>query len=120
MNTHNDERNKKYYISMLEMLKCYKEHLEERDYKDKQELLDKILHTQQNIASCLAAVYDREYINEQLKVLKKEKTYPYKFRVITLKSAEPLVRRLLTFLLPIEPFFWMYHWAYIIHDKKRK
>lgn len=120
MNSHSDVRAQKYYRSMREMLRVYQEHLEQNDYNDKESLLRKIHHSKQNVASCLASLQDRKFIRAELKKLKKEKVYPFKLRQETLQGGGPFVQRLLTFLLPIEPLFWAYHFVYIVRDKTRK
>lgn len=119
MHAHSEERNKKYYISMREMLRAYEYHLEIKDYKDLSELLNKIHHSKQNVSTCLAALYDKKYIKEQLAILKKEGVYPYKFRKDAFKAPQNFLFKLLVFLLPIKPFFWLYHYLYVFKGKKR-
>ena len=114
MNSYSDERAKKYYIAMREMLRVYEEHLTVGDYKNLEELQRKIHHSKQNVATCLAAILDKQYIKKELKILKKEGIYPYKFRKAALKSKEPLVIRWLNYLMPLELFFWIYHLVYKI------
>lgn len=119
MHSHSEERSKKYYLAMREMLRVYKDHLTKKDYKDLTVLQRKIHHSQQNIATCLAAISDKKYIKQELKILKKEKVYPYKFRKAALKTKDPLALRIVVFLMPIKPFFWLYHKMYQIRNKKR-
>lgn len=111
MHNRSDQRARKYYLSMLEMLLVYQSHMEQKDYDDQEILEKKILHSRQNVAQCLASIRDKRYIKEQLKILRKEKIYPYRFRVETLKS-KPRYLALLVFLLPVDPFFWLYHYVY--------
>lgn len=120
MNTHNEERNKKYYISMREMLKVYIKHLENGDYTDLNVLERKIHHSKQNVVTCLAMIHDKKYIKSQLKLLRKEKSYPYKFRKEVFKSSDSFLRKVLIYLLPIKPFFWLYHFLYTVYDKNRR
>ena len=120
MNTHSDARTRKYYQSMREMLRVYMTHLEQNDYRDKDSLLRKIHHSQQNVAACLASIHDGKFIRSELKQLKKEKVYPFKLRKETLQGDYPFAQKVLTFLLPIEPFFWLYHFVYLVRDTVRK
>lgn len=112
MHTRSDERNKKYYISMVALLEVYEEHLATGNYRDKDFVLRKIQHCQQNIALCLLCVKDTAYVRKELKMLKRKKLYPYKFRKEALKGKENLFRKLAVFMLPIEPIFWLVHLAY--------
>lgn len=112
MNTRNDQRATKYYLSMKEMLRVYQNHLDSNDFNDKEVLEQKIHHSKQNIAQCLASIGDKKYIKEQLKFLKEEKIYPYKFRKAALKM-KPFYQGILTFMLPLKPFFWFYHYVYV-------
>ena len=91
----------------------------EIDYKDLEELQVKIHHSKQNIATCLATILDKRYIKQELRILKKERIYPYKFRKKALKGGEPVFLRLLNFLMPIELFFWIYHLIYKIKHKHK-
>ena len=117
MHSHSDERSKKYYLSMLEMLRVYRKHLETGDFDDKAVLERKIHHSKQNVAQCLASVRDKKYIKEQFVILKKEKIYPYKFRKAALDT-RPFYLGALTFMLPLKPFFWLYHFVYLKTHKK--
>lgn len=112
MNTRNDHRARNYYLSMLEMLSVYQNHLDVGDFDDKKILNQKIHHSKQNVAQCLASIKDKKYINEQIRFLKNEKIYPYPFRKAALKM-KPFYLGILTFLLPIKPFFWLYHCIYV-------
>ena len=112
MHSRNDERMKKYYFSMLEMLRVYQDHYLNKDYDDEAILKDKILHSRQNVATCLASIQDEAFLKGQLKYLKKEKVYPYPFRINTLIGKGKFHIKLLSFLVPIEAVFWIYHYAY--------
>lgn len=118
MHSHSDERTKKYYLSLVEMLRVYQEHLDSGDYDDVELLKDKIHHSKQNVAQYLASVRDKAYIKQQLKLLKEMQIYPYKFRKAALKS-KPFYMGALTFLLPLKPFFWMYHFIYVTTHKSK-
>ncbi len=109
MHTKSPERSKKYYHSMRTMHEVYCEHLRKGDYKNKEVLLKKIHHMKQNITVCLAITPDTAFVKTQLKEIKHKKIYPYKFRKDALKTKESLLRRLLFFLQPVEPFFWLLH-----------
>ena len=97
---------------MLEMLRVYREHYEKQDYNNKKELEDKILHSRQNVATCLASVQDDSFVKEQFKYIKKQKIYPYPFRKKTLKGKEKTVVKLLKFLMPVGIVFHMYRCIY--------
>jgi hypothetical protein len=112
MNTRNDQRARKYYQSMLEMLMVYQHHQDTEDYDDKEILDQKIHHSKQNVTQCLASIKDKKYVKEQMKFLKNKKIYPYPFRKAALKM-KPSYLGLLTFLLPLKPFFWLYHFIYV-------
>lgn len=116
MNTRNDQRARKYYFSMVEMLRVYREHLDTGDYTDKELLEDKISHSQQNVAQCLAGIRDKAFIKEQLKELKARGDYPYKLRSAAFK-VKPFYMGCLIFLLPCKPFFWLYHSIYMARHK---
>ncbi len=111
MNSKTNERAKKYYFSMIEMHQVYNNYLLQNK-NDIKQLKQKIHHCKQNIAQCLAMVNDKDFIKTQLNVLKKEKIYPYHFRKEALKTNENLIKKILTFLLPIKPFFWINHFFY--------
>ena len=113
MHSRSDERAKKYYFSMLEMLRVYREHYDSGDYNNKKILKDKILHSRQNVATCLASIRDDAFFKEQLKAIKKQKIYPFWFRPKTLIGREALPVRLLKFLIPIEPMFYFYRYLYL-------
>ncbi|MBQ4105834.1 MAG: glycosyltransferase family 2 protein [Clostridia bacterium] len=117
MHSKSAERSKRYYESMRIMHRVYSEHLRTGDYKDKAVLLHKLHHMQQNITVCLALVPDSSYVKQELKDLKKQKIYPYKFRKDALKSKESFLRRTLFYLQPLEPFFWLLHLSGKIKNK---
>ena len=112
MHSKNDERMKKYYFSMLEMLRVYQEHYLNKEYDNEEVLKDKILHSRQNIATCLASVQDDLFVKEQFEYIKNKKIYPYPFRIKTLKGKESFSVRILRFLMPIKIMFYMYRYIY--------
>ncbi|MBQ2815782.1 MAG: glycosyltransferase [Clostridia bacterium] len=118
MHSKSCERSIKYYVSMRIMYDVYNNHLINDDYKDKQVLLNKIHHMKQNLAITLAGIPDTEYVKQEMKGLKKEKLYPFPFRKQALKSNENLLIRLLFFLQPIKPFFWLLHIIYKLKFKR--
>lgn len=117
MNSRTDERARKYYLSMVEMLRVYRSHLETGDFDDRDVLEEKIHHSKQNITMCLASIQDKAYVKQHLVALKKDGVYPYRFRAATLKI-KPFYLGVLTYLLPLKPFFWLYHWAYMRKYRK--
>ena len=74
MHSRSDERMKKYYFSMLEMLRVYKEHYDNKDYDNEKLLKDKILHSRQNVTTCLASIQDDLFVQEQFKIIKDKKS----------------------------------------------
>ena len=112
MHSRNDERMKKYYFSMLEMLRVYQEHYQNKDYDNEELLADKILHSRQNVTTCLASIHDNSFVKKQFKLIKEQKIYPYPFRKKVLKGNEQILLRILKFLLPIKPIFHLYRWVY--------
>ncbi|MBR2329716.1 MAG: hypothetical protein IKA40_00555, partial [Clostridia bacterium] len=117
MHVHDEKRNKQYYLAMVEMLRVYQEYKANGIYLDLSVLEHKIHHSKQNIATCLASITDKKYIKEQLKWLKTQKIYPYKFRKDALRGEGSLLKKLLVYLMPLKLFFWLYHWIY---QKSRK
>lgn len=116
MHSKNDERMKKYYFSMLEMLRVYEECYAEKNYDHEELLKDKILHSKQNVTTCLASVKDDSFVKEQLKYIKNKKIYPYPFRTKTLKGKEKLPLKVLKFLIPIKLVFHLYRLLYRINS----
>lgn len=112
MHTRNEDRAIKYYKTMLIMYEVYKQHLNKRDYKNEEALKDRILHSQQNIAYCLAMITDHGYVREEMRRLKLKRIYPYPFRNEALHTKEMFLRRICNWLLPIEPVFWILHYIY--------
>lgn len=86
MHSKSDERMKKYYFSMLEMLRVYQEHYANKEYNNEETIKDKILHSRQNVATCLASIQDDAFVKEQLRYIKAQKIYPYPFRRKVLKG----------------------------------
>ncbi|MBR1431511.1 glycosyltransferase [Ruminococcus sp.] len=111
MNSRSNERTKAYFESMITMLNVYNEHLKKGDYTDKAILKDKILHSRENVAYCLASQTVESDVRAGMKIIKELGIYPYPLRTETFRGKNPL-RGLLDFLLPIEPFFWLEHWIY--------
>lgn len=112
MNTRNDQRARRYYRSMVEMLRVYRAHMSAGDFDDRAILEEKIHHSRQNVTQCLASIHDKAFIKEQMKGLKTEGVYPYPFRKAALKM-RPWYLGFLTYMLPWKPFFWLYHYIYV-------
>ena len=117
MHSRNPERAKKYYLSILIMHEEYSNHFYAGNYRNEKILLDKMHHTSQNIATSLAGIPDTKYVKKELSSLKKSGLYPYRFRTEALKTSENILRRILFYLQPIEPFFWILHFIYKIKFK---
>ncbi len=120
MHSKSPERSKKYYLSMCILHDTYIEHLRGGDYKNKGILLGKLHHMRQNLAITLASVPDTKFVKTELKRLKKSKLYPYPFRKDALSTGENMLKKILVFLQPIEPFFWLLHTLYKYTFKNRK
>lgn len=117
MHSRNSERSKKYYNSMVIMYDVYNAHYKNKDYRDEMVLLKKLHHMRQNLASVLALVDDSDFVKRELKRLKQQKLYPYPLRWSAIKGKDSLVRRIIIFLLPIEPIFWLSHKIFKIIKK---
>lgn len=103
---------------MVELLNVYERHLEEGDYNDETIFKRKILHMKQNVISCLASVDDSKFVKRKLRELKSNRNYPYRFRMEALQTKESVIRRIVYFLLPIEPVFWTLPMMYKISYMK--
>ena len=112
MHSRSDDRMKKYYFSMIEMLRVYQDHYLNTEYDNEARLKDKILHSRQNIATCLASIQDDLFVREQLKFIKQQKIYPFPFRIKTLMGKGKIHIKLLSFLIPIEIVFYIYRFVY--------
>ena len=113
IHTRNDARTKKYYNSLLNMLNVYMEYNDKSIERDP-ELLAKIHQSKEKIAQVLTMVSDTAYVKDELKSLRKQGIYPYRFRWDVLKADVSLSMRAVLFLLPIPMFFWLTHYAFKI------
>lgn len=109
MHIHSDEKNKNYYKSMCVMLDVYNQYLESEKCRDKNELLQRIHHTKENIAWTLAIIKDDEYVHRELTKLKLLGIYPYRLRWHLLITSRPMIMKIMMFSLPIQPLFWFVH-----------
>lgn len=114
MHSRSKQRLYQYYLSMVEMFKVYKKHLDENDFDNKEILEEKIGHSRQNIITCLVSVDDTKMVKDKLKNLKEIGIYPYPFRKAVWYTKESLLRKIIYFFQPIEPFFWLLHLLYKI------
>lgn len=112
MHARTDERMKKYYFSMLEMLRVYQRCKANKEYTSEKLIDDRILHSRQNVATCLASVQDDAFVAEQLRHIKREGIYPYPFRTAVFKGEGNFLLKVLKFLMPIEMVFHMYRYIY--------
>lgn len=108
----------KYYRSIVVMNSVYKENLKKGEYKNINTVKARIHLTNESLILCLALVPDTKFVKSELKCLKEKKLYPYAFRKHALKTEDHLLRRILVFLLPIEPVFWVLHFSSKILHKK--
>lgn len=113
----NDERTKKYYNSLLNMLGVYLEYEKKSTEKDP-ELSKKIHQSKEKVAQVLAMVSDTGYVKKELKSLRQKGFYSYRLRWDVLRSEASLAMRLVLFLLPIPMFFWLTHYAFKAKSSK--
>lgn len=102
-----------YYKAMREMLETYEGQKVTVPDEFEAELQNKIHHSQENVAYTLACLPDKEFVKAELKELKINAVYPYAFRKEALSAPRRnTLLKLLTFLLPMEPAFWLLHYVY--------
>lgn len=119
MHQKTEARMQDYYRSMRIMLDVYNDYWCKKTYRDKAVLQNKILHSHENVCSCLAKCTDESFVRENFRELKKLGYYPYRFRTETLKRKGSKISAVFDFLLPIEICFWMVHFIYSLVNKKR-
>ncbi len=110
IHSRSDVRMKKYYNSLVNMLGVYEEY--NKGGVDDSVLLGKIHQSKEKIAQVLTMISDTDFVKEQIKVLRKNKVYPYPFRWTVLKADHSIFRRIVLFLLPIPAFFWIIHYIF--------
>lgn len=109
MNTHSEERNKKYYMSMYYLWKAYKHFLEEGNIAHDTTLIYKVTRMEENVALCLAILKDDDFIKKEIKRLKNEELYIYVAAKRGLKKEGPCILRKTAWLLSRKNIFWLYH-----------
>ena len=119
MHRRSEERIEQYYFSMRIMLEVYLDYLNSEKYRDKDILTEKIHRSYENVSSCLAQCTDNAFVRKNLKEIKILGYYPYPFRKAALKQKGSRIKALLTYLLPIEPCFWVIHFIYSTVNKNR-
>lgn len=119
MHRRTEERIERYYFSMRIMLEVYLDYLNSQKYRDKDILTEKIHRSYENVSSCLAQCTDYAFVRKNLKELKRLGYYPYPLRKAALKQKCSRIKAVLTYLLPIEPCFWVIHFIYSTANKKR-
>ena len=112
MNSHSEEKNKKYYESMKIMYSVYKKYLDLKIYKNEANLKAKIHHTRENLALSLALCTDNKFVKDEMKALKKKGVYPYPFRKNALYAKRSKIINFLVFTLPIYPCFLIAHFIF--------
>lgn len=118
MHIYSDEKNKSYYKSMLIMHNVYNKYLESGKYRDKKELNKKIHHTKENITWTLAMIKDNEYVHEEFRRIKLLGIYPYRLRYHLFTTSRPIAMKIMLFLLPIEPLFWLVHKLLVVRQQQ--
>ena len=117
--TASNSRRREQYFSNIEKFKVYKKYFHDKNFaKDRKILAKKIFLTRQGIVNCLVAFDDKNEIKNQLNILKKESIYPYKLSFLAFCGKGSVLKKMLSFLLPLKPFFWLSHFMY--KRKKRK
>lgn len=111
MHSRSENRTKAYFESMKIMTDVYYDYFNKSNGEDIR-LEKKIQHCKQNLASTLAFSKDHKYVKKQLELLKEKGWYPYRFRVECLHDRGNPVLKVMNFLLPIEPLFWIIHFIY--------
>ena len=104
-----NERQKKYYESMKELLFMYEYYLEKGEFIDLSDLQYRINKMRQNVALCLSIVKEKEYIDNEIKLLQ-NKVNIYKEAKTALKREGPKIIKICAFFLSAKQLFWMYHW----------
>ncbi len=106
------KKKRETFNECLEKLLLYQSYLHIKDKKVKKILRKKIFLTKQGILSCLVTFDDKREIKEKMQELKQKKIYPYKLSFYAFSGRENILKKLLRFLFPIKPFFWLTHWIY--------
>ena len=120
MHARNDERSKKYYLSILEMLQVYQTYLSTGECKDRPHLEERVVHAKESIVTCLANVSDNTFVKEPFAYLKKQGIYPYPFRKGCVTESGDKVIGFLRFLLPVPGMFYVYRGIYHSKDFIKK
>lgn len=113
MHRQDSEKNKRYYESMKVMYEVYQQYWVQKKYKNENLLTEKIHQMQENLPLRLALVDDNFYVKAELEGLKAKGVYPYRFRKKILSRNTGMAKRLVIFLLPLEPVFWLLHKTYV-------
>lgn len=79
---------------------------------NRETLLIKQIQVKQSIVRVLAEVDDSKYVKQELCKLKQSRLYPYPFQTGLLENRSFNIKKLVLFLLPIEPVFWMLHLSF--------
>ena len=122
-NTPTDCEKKRKILAQENLFKVLNEYLEEgrfnpSDMCNNEETLKlKIQNSKQNIALVLASIRDKKYIKQKLKELKQQNIFPYKRDKSVLKGKGNFMKKWLTYMLPVKPFFWIMHLVYKMSGK---
>ena len=111
MHSSSENRTKAYFESMKIMTAVYYDYFNKKNCEDIR-LEKKIHHCKQNLVSTLAISKDHKYVKQQLELLKEKGWYPYRFRLECLRGPGNPVEKVMNFLLPLEPLFWIVHFIY--------
>ena len=75
-----EQKAKKYFFSSLALADAYQQHLTDRNYRDKDKLLNLIEFEKEQLVKYLLLISDKNFVKEQFKLLKSKEMYPYKSR----------------------------------------
>ncbi len=77
---------------------------------ERRQRADKLIANLKQIAATkTVSITDKQEVKRQIKILKEKGMYPYKLRWDMLKEGKISASKLMVFLLPIKPCFWMVH-----------
>jgi glycosyltransferase involved in cell wall biosynthesis len=92
----NEQKAKKYFNSSLALADAYRKHLIDQNYRDKDKLVDLIEIEKEQLVKYLLRISDKNFVNEQFKLLKSRGLYPYKSK----NKKSTGVYRIMDLLLP--------------------
>lgn len=116
MHSKSEERSKAYYQSMCIMLDVYRSYYNKYDVCDAN-LKEKINHSQENIALCLALIKDTAFVKVEMRNLQNNGLYPFPTRWAALRGNSGIFYKVNSVLLPHTLYFWFLHYLNKYVDK---